>query len=240
MEDGKASTDLSMFQGFFEKHSELDLETLCRAKNFSEFTEALEGTVYGKLLSQMQEKGQTGLFDCELKLDLFYFQLLWKLRNKTLKQRRSGKSWMICFGSRLDLLNIQWICRARSFYRLSQAEIYALLIPVHYRLRADKVKLLVEAEDDAKVFCGVKGDALWKAGRASDRTNAGYSAFVESNVKPDLWQRPGTAIRILRRCWIPICTGKNWRCERSLRRWRESGTDFRQRRSWGCWQSSRN
>ena len=147
----EGQTDLSMFQGFFEKHSELDLETLCRAKNFSEFTEALEGTVYGKLLSQMQEKGQTGLFDCELKLDLFYFQLLWKLRNKLLS-RTERKILDDCFGSRLDLLNIQWICRARSFYRLSQAEIYALLIPVHYRLRADKVKLLVEAEDDAKFF----------------------------------------------------------------------------------------
>ena len=147
----EGQTDLSMFQGFFEKHSELDLETLCRAKNFSEFTEALEGTVYGKLLSQMQEKGQTGLFDCELKLDLFYFQLLWKLRNKLLS-KEERKILDVCFGSRLDLLNIQWICRARSFYRLSQAEIYALLIPVHYRLRADKVKLLVEAEDDAKFF----------------------------------------------------------------------------------------
>lgn len=147
----EGQTDLSMFQGFFEKHSELDLETLCRAKNFSEFTEALEGTVYGKLLSQMQEKGQTGLFDCELKLDLFYFQLLWKLRNKLLS-KTERKILDDCFGSRLDLLNIQWICRARSFYRLSQVEIYALLIPVHYRLRADKVKLLVEAEDDAKFF----------------------------------------------------------------------------------------
>ena len=147
----EGQTDLSMFQGFFEKHSELDLETLCRAKNFSEFTEALEGTVYGQLLSQMQEKGQTGLFDCELKLDLFYFQLLWKLRNKLLS-KTERKILDDCFGSRLDLLNIQWICRARSFYRLSQAEIYALLIPVHYRLRADKVKLLVEAEDDAKFF----------------------------------------------------------------------------------------
>ena len=147
----EGQTDLSMFQGFFEKHSELDLETLCRAKNFSEFTEALEGTVYGKLLSQMQEKGQTGVFDCELNLDRFYFQLLWKLRNKLLS-KTERKILDDCFGSRLDLLNIQWICRARSFYRLSQAEIYALLIPVHYRLRADKVKLLVEAEDDAKFF----------------------------------------------------------------------------------------
>ena len=91
------------------------------------------------------------MFDCELKLDLFYFQLLWKLRNKLLS-KTERKILDDCFGSRLDLLNIQWICRARSFYRLSQAEIYALLIPVHYRLRADKVKQLVEAEDEAKFY----------------------------------------------------------------------------------------
>ena len=147
--------DLSMFQEFFEKHSSLNLEALCKARNFSEFTEALEGTVYGELLTQMQEKGQTGLFDCELRLDLFYFQSLWKLRGRILgKEER--KILDTCFGSRLDLLNIQWIYRARSFYRLSPAEIYALLIPVHYRLRADKVKQLVEAEDDARFFAVLK------------------------------------------------------------------------------------
>ena len=61
-----------------------------------------------------------------------------------------------CYGSRLDILNIQWIFRARSFYRLSPAQIYALLIPVHYRLRAETVKQLVEAEDDAKFFAVLK------------------------------------------------------------------------------------
>ena len=86
----------------------------------------------------MQENGQPGLFDCELKLDLFYFRSLWKLRSKILSKEEQ-KILDACFGSRLDLLNIQWICRARNFYRLSPAEIYALLIPVHYRLRADKV-----------------------------------------------------------------------------------------------------
>ena len=44
-------------------------------------------------------------------------------------------------------------------------------------------------------FCGVKGDALWKAGRASDRTNADIQLLSNQNVKPDLWQNRGTAIR---------------------------------------------
>ncbi len=164
--------DLSMFQEFFEKHSDLNLEALCKAKNFSEFTDALEGTVYGDLLGQMQENGQTGLFDCELKLDLFYFQSLWKLRSKILS-KEERKILDDCFGSRLDLLNIQWIYRARSFYRLPPAEIYALLIPVHYRLRAEKVKQLVEAEDDAKFFAALKETPYGKqeemqAGKVTD------------------------------------------------------------------------
>ncbi len=164
--------DLSMFQEFFEKHSDLNLEALCKAKNFSEFTDALEGTVYGELLGQMQENGQTGLFDCELKLDLFYFQSLWKLRSKILS-KEERKILDDCFGSRLDLLNIQWIYRARSFYRLPPAEIYALLIPVHYRLRAEKVKQLVEAEDDAKFFAALKETPYGKqeemqAGKVTD------------------------------------------------------------------------
>ena len=147
--------DLSVFQEFFEKHSNLDLEALCKAKNLAEFTDALGKSAYGDLLRQLLDKEQNSLFDCELQLDLFYFQSLWKARTKILS-KAERKILDACYGSRLDILNIQWIFRARSFYRLSPAQIYALLIPVHYRLRAETVKQLVEAEDDAKFFAVLK------------------------------------------------------------------------------------
>ena len=151
----EGKTDLSAFQSFFEKHSRLDLEALCKANNLTEFTEALGESDYGALLKRLQEHGQTSLFDCEFQLDLFYFKSLWKARTKILK-KSERKILDACFGSRLDLLNIQWICRARSFYRLSSAEIYALLIPIHYRLRPEKVRQLVEAEDDARFLAVLK------------------------------------------------------------------------------------
>ena len=151
----EGQSDLSVFQEFFEKHSNLDLEALCKAKNLAEFTDALGKSAYGDLLRQLLDKGQTSLFDCELQLDLFYFQSLWKARTKILS-KAERKILDACYGSRLDILNIQWIFRARSFYRLSPAQIYALLIPVHYRLRAETVKQLVEAEDDAKFFAVLK------------------------------------------------------------------------------------
>lgn len=143
--------DLSVFRDFFEKHSSLSLAALCKAKNPDEFIAALEGTVYGTLLEKLREKGQSSLFDYELRLDLFYFQSIWNMRGKILSKSEK-KILDTCFGSRLDLLNIQWIFRARRLYRLSPADVYALLIPVHYRLRADKVRQLVEAENDAQFF----------------------------------------------------------------------------------------
>lgn len=147
----EGQADLSVFEEFFEKHSSLSLEALCKAKDLDEFIAALEGTVYGELLEKLREKGQTRLFDYELRLDLFYFQSIWKMREKVLTKSEK-KILDACFGSRLDLLNIQWIFRARRIYRLSSAEVYALLIPVHYRLRADKVRQLVEAENDTQFF----------------------------------------------------------------------------------------
>lgn len=84
--------DLSMFQEFFEKHSSLNLEALCKARNFSEFTEALEGTVYGELLTQMQEKGQTGLFDCRTAAGSFLFPVSLEAAGKDFRQRGTENS----------------------------------------------------------------------------------------------------------------------------------------------------
>ena len=43
------------------------------------------------------------------------------------------------------MLNIQWIYRAKKYFSLSSADIYALLIPVHYKISTDLVKEMVEA-----------------------------------------------------------------------------------------------
>ena len=49
-------------------------------------------------------------------------------------------------GSKINLLNIQWIYRAKKYFSLEPADIYALLIPIHYKLRTELVQEMVEAE----------------------------------------------------------------------------------------------
>ena len=143
--------DQAYRSAFFARHSHLDTDAIENSTTVDELIDALKNTPFYHPLDAIRHTEEPSLFDYEGSLDVYYFSYIWKQKDKLLK----GKERQIIadsYGRRIDLLNIQWICRARNFYRLSPAEIYALLIPVHYRLRADKVKQLVEAEDEAKFY----------------------------------------------------------------------------------------
>ena len=137
--------DLSLFQEFFEKHSHLNLMALSSAQTIQDFVSNLGGTVFYDLLADLAETPGTTLFDYELKMDLLYFKTMWK--QASYLSKKEAEILTQCFGSKLDLLNIQWIYRSKRYYHMTSAQIYALLIPVHHRLKKDVVKALVEAEN---------------------------------------------------------------------------------------------
>lgn len=139
-----ASLDLSMFQDFFDKHSDIDLIALAESENLQDFISRLEGSVYYGLLIRLADNEHVSVFDYELQLDLFYFKSIWKVKSKVLSKKEQS-ILDECFGCRLDLLNIQWIYRSKLYYSLSEADIYALLIPIRYRLKTPQVQKLVEA-----------------------------------------------------------------------------------------------
>lgn len=136
--------DLSVFQDFFEKHSRLDLMRLSSSGDLHEFITNLEGSVYYDLLSHLDDKEQPALFDYEVHLDLLYFKTIWKVMGKYLT-RKEQELLIRCFGSKLDLLNVQWIYRSKKYYRLHPADIYSLLIPINYHLNKEQITKMAEA-----------------------------------------------------------------------------------------------
>lgn len=145
--------DLSMSRDFFEKHSSIDFLRLAQSADIQDFIANLKGTIYYKALGDLASAADhpLTLFDYEMRLDLLHISNMWKATGKSL----SGQERQIIlqgFGSRLDLLNIQWIYRAKKYYSLPAADIYALLIPINYRLRQDHIIRLVEAEDITSFF----------------------------------------------------------------------------------------
>ena len=136
--------DLSVFQEFFEKHSRLDLIKLSAAGDLQEFIANLEGSAYYDLLAHLDDADQPSLFDYEVHLDLLYFKTIWKVMGKYLA-REEQELLTRCFGSKLDLLNVQWIYRSKKYYHLPPADIYSLLIPINYHLNKDQITKLAEA-----------------------------------------------------------------------------------------------
>jgi len=146
---GAAALKLGIYYPFFEKHSDIKLSKAEHASTIEELAESVQGTIYE---SAFQLTGQSlTLFDYETALDLLHFTKTWKQITK----QKGGTELQVMtetFGSQIDLLNIQWIYRSKRYYRLTSADIYAMIIPVRYKLKKSTIAAMVEAASAQEVL----------------------------------------------------------------------------------------
>ncbi|RDY29877.1 V0D/AC39 family V-type ATPase subunit [Lachnotalea glycerini] len=129
---------------FFEHFSAINMDQLFVVHTIEEFVACLKGTNYYKPLSKLLTLSSPTLFDYEMTLDLYYFSHLWKQSQKLLKGKEL-KSLSESYGSKIEMLNIQWIYRSKKYYNMTAADIYALLIPVSYKMKKQELMRLVES-----------------------------------------------------------------------------------------------
>ena len=140
----KQPFDLNYKRAFFDRYSQISIEKLITSRTTDELVENLRDTEYYVPLRKLKDSQNVTLYDYDLTLNLYYFTTIWKEQKKVLK-KADLDLFMRDFGSRIDLLNLQWIYRAKKYYNMKPADIYLLLIPIHYKLSTDLVKELVEA-----------------------------------------------------------------------------------------------
>lgn len=173
MGHSRPDIDLLAFREFFDKHSRLDLVKLSSSSDIPSFIANLEGSIYYGLLAELEDGKQPALFDYEVRLDLLYFKSTWKVMGRHLT-RKERKILSRCFGSRMDLLNIQWIYRSKKYYHLQPADIYSLLIPIHYQLTREQVTKMAEAASDDEFYGALRSTFY---GRLTD---------LDARDRPDL------------------------------------------------------
>ena len=146
-DEGKAQLDLSLFQDFFDRHSKMDIEKLTSSSTVEELVNNLQGSEYYHPLKKLGTDYQPRIFDYGMVLDQYYFANIWSVKEKLFK-RRDLEEITKAYGNKFDMLNLQWIFRSKKYYHMDPADIYALLIPVHYRLSKNDIASLVEASDE--------------------------------------------------------------------------------------------
>lgn len=149
--NGGTLTDVSEYREIFARHSRFPLIQAASADTMEGLIQALEGTPYCSVLKNVYAGGGEKLFDYEFALDMFYFTDLWKRVRKNLK-KQDREAVIQSVGTEIDLLNLQWIYRAKKYYRMEASDIYALIIPVHYRLSTEEIKGMAEADSEEEML----------------------------------------------------------------------------------------
>ena len=148
--------DISPYRDFFRHHSKLDIDRLTACTNMDEFIAALKGNDFFIPLSQVNERRNATLFDFGMALDLSYFSQIWNVRKKLFKGN-DLKQITKAYGEKFDMLNLQFIQRSKRCFQMEPAAIYALLVPMNYKLRKEEITTLVEAptpEEFRRIFNG--------------------------------------------------------------------------------------
>ena len=135
--------DLDYKKEYFDRYSQISIDALVASKNVEELVDNLAGTEYYEPLKKIREMETATLFDYDMALELYYFTTLWK-RQKRLLKGKELKLYARDCGTKIDLLNLQWVYRAKKYYHMLPPDIYSLTIPIHHRLSVKEYKTLVE------------------------------------------------------------------------------------------------
>ena len=74
--------------------------------------------------------------------------------------RDEERIFMDDYGVKMDLLNIRWIYRSKHFYNMSNADVYAHLIGIQYRLQTSQIKEMVEAATTDELTAAIRNTLL--------------------------------------------------------------------------------
>lgn len=128
---------------FFTSHSCLNVSALSTAATMSELVELTKGSEYYESLNTIHSD-TAGLFDYETALELYCYRTIWH----TLTRKCSGRDADIlinCYGTKIDFLNLSWIQRGKFNLKLNEGQLFSLIIPYYYKLKAKDFDGLVHS-----------------------------------------------------------------------------------------------
>ena len=145
----KPGIDIFRDPGFFTKFTEIDPEALLEAQSVPAVVEALKDTQYYEPLKTVAGLPNMELFDYETALDIYHFRQIWQDKGRIVS-RESVDMLTRAYGTRVDMLNLWYIHRARIWYQLTEAETYRIILPVHYHIRKEEIAALIAADSEEK------------------------------------------------------------------------------------------
>jgi vacuolar-type H+-ATPase subunit C/Vma6 len=157
---------------------DLPVDLLLSSDSLKSFVLLLEGTPYHKILTEvlpLYDERKT-LFPLELALDKDLFNRIWEAT--TLLNRRDLRIARRLFGIEIDLRNIDWINRFRTYYNAPSADVEGWLLPHGYRLGSEDIQALLSKENVSDALA--KATAGFRVPLPEDREGDNFMQAIES------------------------------------------------------------
>ena len=124
----------------------INYDYLLAFKNVEEVIYGLKGSIYYKNLKNLaKDASEKGLFRIETELDFVYFTSIKKeLKHLNTENKEVVKS---IIGMEVDLLNLGWIYRGKTFYKIPPEELFNYTIYNGYKLTKEKIRKLCYVND---------------------------------------------------------------------------------------------
>jgi V/A-type H+-transporting ATPase subunit C len=135
----------------FGSFSTIPAQAMVESGSISSAVDLLKGSPYESTMSFAMKRFSTeqNLFPLEVALDLDFWRRLWgEVKNLKGKDREMGGKLI---GSLLDLNNLMWVIRYKTYHNLSEEELINYTLPFGYQVRDEDVRAIAAGADIASV-----------------------------------------------------------------------------------------
>ncbi|MBU3110441.1 V-type ATPase subunit [Clostridium lacusfryxellense] len=124
----------------------INYDYLLAFKNVEDVIYGLKKSIYYKNLKNLaKDASEKGLFRIETELDFLYFTSIKKeLKHLSTENKEAVQS---IIGMEVDLLNLGWIYRGKTFYKIRPEELFNYTIYNGYKLPKEKIRKLCYVND---------------------------------------------------------------------------------------------
>lgn len=181
-----------------EKHEFISFEKLLSKNNLFDLVEEFKGSVYEDAFRSITEEDlKLREFHAEMNLDAIYFRELRKSVEHLSAEDRGILENII--GINIDLINIQWIYRAKRYYNLMNEEIFNYTLSGGLKLNFKKIKKLIYSEDSTEQIMDLLNKYGFKLKSSDDSyLQVAINRYLSELIKKMDRKNPMTITKLIR------------------------------------------
>ncbi|MCK5568397.1 MAG: V-type ATPase subunit, partial [Spirochaetes bacterium] len=134
---------------------DIKVERIINADNLEDISAALSDTPYARIIEEYRDEivKEGSLFPLEIALDQFFYKNLIFHAEKL--SSLDKKETLRLVGVEIDLQNINWVIRFRTFYDLPLERVLALIIPQGFNIDERSIREAYSSQNVSQILDGV-------------------------------------------------------------------------------------